>query len=338
VDERRRRHDRGPAPGRDHGRPFGVVPLLDTALGGPPGRGRHRLLRGRAGRVAGGTQTFTCALAFDGDQVAANDRDSLSLYVGPGPLDITEIQFHPQHAEGEWVEVRNRTSGPLDLTGFTLSDRGRARGRLSAGVTALAAESLAVLAQDRRGLLARFPGLDSTRVLGVSPWSSLNNANDTTGVADVVTLRESDETPCARQPYSASGIPAGVPIERSSEGEWRAALDPDGSPLRPPRAPAPLVGRFDLVPRRARQGTTLVRLAWSLPWNRARASVDVYDLSGARVAHAVSENLVSGRAEREWPIQNLAPGLYVVVLRARAESGSESLSESRTLRVDGATP
>jgi hypothetical protein len=81
--------------------------------------------------------------------------------VGAGPLEITEIQFHPGAGEGEWVEVRNRDTQPLDLAGFTLSDRGTARGVPGAGREALAPESLAVLAQDRAALLSRFA--DSTR-------------------------------------------------------------------------------------------------------------------------------------------------------------------------------
>src|SRR5439155_1326536 len=82
-------------------------------------------------------------------------------------------------------------------------------------------------------------GLDSARVWQVKPWAALNNSNDSTGIADAVALREADGTPCERVPYSASGVPSGVPLELR-EGEWRPSRAPLGTPLAPPRTLAPL--------------------------------------------------------------------------------------------------
>src|SRR6185503_7537367 len=79
------------------------------AIALPPLDAGKRVLRVRA-RLAG-------------DESAANDADSLLVRIGPGPLEVTEIQFHPAGGEGEWVEVRNRGDGPLDLATFTIADR-----------------------------------------------------------------------------------------------------------------------------------------------------------------------------------------------------------------------
>ena len=57
-------------------------------------------------------------VVLPGDESPANDADSLLVRVGPGPLETTEIQFHPVAGEGEWVEVRNRSVAPLDLAGY----------------------------------------------------------------------------------------------------------------------------------------------------------------------------------------------------------------------------
>ena len=287
--------------------------------------------------IAAGEHVLRVRVALDGDGAPGNDADSLRVRVGPGPLEITEIQFHPGAGEGEWVEVRSRDPAPLDLAGFTLSDRGTARGVPGAGHGALAPESLAVLAQDRGALLARFAGLDSTRVWEVKPWAALNNSNDSTGVADVVVLREMDGTPCRRVGYSASGVPAGVPIELRG-GAWLPSRVPLGTPLAPPVTLAPLATRFELTPRRLRAGAGVARLAWSLPWERARVSVEVYDLAGRRVQRALVDVATTGRGERDWSIERLAPGLYVVALLARSEPGDLTLRETAAFRVEGAAP
>jgi hypothetical protein len=272
-----------------------------------------------------------------GDESPGNDLDSLRVRAGPGPLEITEIQFHPSRGEGEWVEFRNRSPGPVDPGGFTLSDRGASRGRPDWPGPPLPAGAYAVFAQDRAALLAAHAGLDSGRVADVRPWPSLNNTDDASGFADAVVLRESDGVPCDRQDYSGAGVPSGVPVELAPGGGWRPALDPAGSPLAPAREPPPLAGSFDVRPARLEPGGD-ARVAWALPWLRARLAVDIYDLAGDRVGAAMAEMAVSGRGERVWYAGALAPGLYVLRMRARPEggSGAAEIGASRVVRVAGA--
>jgi hypothetical protein len=259
--------------------------------------------------------------------------------VGPGPLEVTEIQFHPSSGEGEWVEVLNRSGTPLALPEFSLADRRGLPGLPAGGSGPLPPESLAVLAQDRLALLARLPRLDPDRVWEVRPWGSLNNSDDSTGVADVVVLRESDGTPCARVPYSAAGVPAGVPLERRPDGSWGPAADPLGSPLAPPRALPPLSARFTLHPRRlGAGGMKTATIGWDLPWPRGRIAVDLYDLAGRRVGQVLAETSVPARGERTWSAAALPPGLYLVALLARAEGGPGALTATQALRVEGGVP
>jgi hypothetical protein len=291
------------------------------------------------GGLAAGRRVLRVSARLAGDAAAANDADSLVLRVGPGPLEVTEIQFHPGAGEGEWVEVRNRSGEALRPDEFTLADRRGAPGLPAGGQGALAAESLAVFAQDRAALLAGFPGLDGARVWEVRPWGSLNNGDDSTGVADVVTLRERDGTPCERVPYSAAGVPAGVPVERRPGGGWAPAAEPLGGPLAPPRALPPLALRFAVTPRRlGGAGATVATLGWDLPWPRGRIVVDLYDLAGRRVAQVLPETSVPPRGERPWTVQGLAPGVYVLALLARAESGAGSLTASQAVRIAGSAP
>ena len=290
------------------------------------------------GGLAAGKRMLRARARLDGDQAPGNDADSLVIRVGPGALEITEIQFHPGAGEGEWVEVRNRTGSPVPIAAFTLTDRRGAPGRPMGGEDPLAAESLAVLAQDRDALLARFPALDASRVWGVSPWASLNNSDDSTGVADIVTLREADGTPCERVSYSAHGVPSGVPIERSASNDWRPASDPLGGPLAPPRALPALPAHFSVTPRRLRALVGAATIGWELPWPRGRIIVDLYDLAGRRVARVLPETSVAARGERPWNVAGVAPGVYILALLARAEGGPGSLAASQPVRIEGSVP
>jgi len=269
-----------------------------------------------------------------GDEVPSDDRDSLRFRVGEGPLAVSEIQFHPADAEGEWIEVRNRSGYSLDLDTYTFSDRGTARGVPRDGFGALPPESLAVMAQDRLALLAAFPALAPERVWEVSPWAALNNSDDSTGIADQVVIRDADGLVAERVGYHAGGVPAGVPLEWR-EAAWQVALDPRGTPLSPPRALPPAARRFDLAPARVPGRGGVVNLAWALPWARARVRADLYDLDGRRVAELMPDLGVAGRGTRELRLEGLAPGVFWVVLESRAETGGGRATDARPLRVTG---
>lgn len=284
---------------------------------------------GNAGRAR-----LLARVEWPGDERAANDADTLALRVGEGPLELTEIQFHPAAGEGEWVEVRNRSGAPLALAGFTLADRASA-GAPVAAAAVLAPESLAVLAQDRAALLAAFPGLDTARVLAVAPWASLNNSDGGGGVADEVVLREPDGLAADRVAYSAAGVPAGTPLEKRG-GAWAAALATRGTPLAGPRGPDTRGAAFALSPRRLGGNGRELTLAWVLPWPRAKVTVELYDLSGRRAARLLDEVASGAADERRVALGDLAPGLYVAVLRAH--DGPRAVTHQAALRVAGRRP
>lgn len=283
---------------------------------------------------AAGPRRLHAQVVLAGDERTGNDADTLRVRVGPGPLALREIQFHPRAGEGEWVEVENRDDVPLDLARFRLSDRGATRATPSGGAT-LAPGALAVLAQDRAALLAHFPGLDPARVWEAAPWPALNNTNDTSGTADAVVLREDDGTPVSRVDYSATAVPDGVPLEWR-DGGWWPSLAADGTPLAAPRL---IVARggFEVVPRRWRAGGPPPRLAWVLPFTTARVSAELYDLAGRRVARPLHDRPSASHGEWTWSGPPPPPGVYAVVLRARGPQG-ESVAETRALRIEGEAP
>jgi hypothetical protein len=280
--------------------------------------------------LAAGKHTLVARVVLGGDERPANDFDTLRVRAGQGPLIVTEIQFHPAGGEGEWVEVRATDPFGVTLEDFTLGDRGSRAGRPESALH-LEPDSLALLTQDRAALLSRYPALDGSRVVEVAPWSPLNNSDDSTGIADIVSLRDRDGTPCDRVPYSARGVPAGVPLELVN-GVWQVDSAPGGTPLSPPQWPSPYAGRFELSPRRLKANEA-PRLIWSLPWTRCVISIDAFDLSGRRVGHALERD-AGPRGVRRIDFLP-GPGLYVFALAARAGDGGARLEETRMVRVEG---
>ena len=283
----------------------------------------------RAGRGA-----LVARVTLAGDEAPSDDADTLLARFGPGPLAVSEIQFHPAAAEGEWVEVRNSTHEPLSLDAFRLGDRAGAGGRIEPGVP-LAGDSLAVLAQDPTALLVAHPTLDASRVRRVTPWAALNNSDDASGIADQVVLADADGVPVERVSYSAGGIGAGVTLERDGD-TWRPAAAAGGTPLAPPRAAEPLPGGFRVHPRRLQGAGDTVQFAWELPWESARVTLELYDLDGRRTRRLAGPVPSGAHGERPVTLDALPPGVYLAVLRAESNDGS--LTRVTALRVEGARP
>ena len=281
-----------------------------------------------------GRGALVVRVSLVGDEAPANDSDTLLVRVGPGPLALTEIQFHPATGEGEWIEVRNRDIVPLALDRFLVGDRSGATGAVEAGPP-LASDSLAVFAQDPTALLMSRPSLDAARVRRVSPWSALNNTDDATGIADQVTIAERDGVPVERVAYSAEGIPAGVTLEYHDDA-WRPAEVPGGTPLALPLARPPVPGGFRADPRRLRQRGETVRFSWELPWPSPRVTLELYDLEGRRSRRLAGPVASGVHGEKPVTLDALAPGIYLAVLRAESDDGT--FTRVTPLRVDGDHP
>ena len=281
-----------------------------------------------------GARRVFARIALALDEAPANDADTLALRVGPGPLEVTEVQFHPGTGEGEWVEVRNRTGAPLALSDFTVADRAGG-GATVASALLLAPDSLAVIAQDRPAFVLAFPGVDTARVVAAAPWASLNNSDGSDGTADAVVVRGRDGLLDDRVEYSAAGVPAGTPLEKRG-GAWAPSSASRGTPLASPRIGSGDGAGFALSPRRLPPGERELLLAWTLPWERARVTVELYDLAGRRASRLLDEVVSGSSDERRASTGELPAGLYVAVLRAH--DGARTLTRQALLRVGGGRP
>src|SRR5262249_35317475 len=182
------------------------------------------------------------------------------------------------------------------------------------------------------------PALDGARVRRVSPWATLNNSDDATGVADQVVIVETSGLPVERVSYSASGIAAGITLERDGE-TWRPRPGAGGTPLAPPTPAQPVPGGFRADPRRLKPGRDTVRFAWELPWESARVTLELYDMDGHRTRRLAGPVASGAHGEQPVTLESLAPGIYLAVLRAESTaSEGGSLTRVTPLRVDGGRP
>ena len=318
-------------------REAGDEPRADRVVAGGLAPGETLAVEIDALAPEAGVHTWVLTAQLEGEESPPGTRDSLRARTGLGLLELTEIQFHPTHDEGEWIELRNRSREPVALSGWTLRDRSGTRG-IARTTLELAPESLAVLVQHRDLMIAAFPVLDTSRVVTLSPWPSLNNSDDSGGIADAVELSDTEALPADHAAYSAAGVPSGVPLDRGSGDKWRAALDPLGTPLASPLKPRSISGSFALLAPRLRAGTASTRVAWALPWSEARIRIDAYDLMGDRVAALLGDTEVAGHGERDLATAALGAGFYVLAFEARPQAGSGSVTATSTLRIEGYAP
>src|SRR5204862_90163 len=88
---------------------IGITPdALDTLARGRAPRdlapGDTASVNALVSGLAPGKRRLVVEAALEGDEAPENDRDSLWVRIGRGPLQLTEVQFHPASDEGEWVE------------------------------------------------------------------------------------------------------------------------------------------------------------------------------------------------------------------------------------------
>ncbi|MGV6860758.1 MAG: CotH kinase family protein [Putridiphycobacter sp.] len=83
-------------------------------------------------------------------------------------LIINEISFYQPETDtvGDWVEIYNRSNQTIDLNGFTFSQHKFKGGFLINTSLSIEPEDFIILANKRTSFLAKYPGLDSNKVIG----------------------------------------------------------------------------------------------------------------------------------------------------------------------------
>ncbi len=168
----------------------------------------------------------------DDDDATGDDDDATGFVVVPGDVIVTEVMSNPapvDDMDGEWIELRNLTSSPIDLSGWTLADRGTDSVVISpAGPLILPSGGYLVLGRDSAS------GVNG----GVAVNWAYGNAFELANGGDEVVLLDAsggeifglDYTSLFPNPAGVSTIFPGAPAWPASELETNWCSAPASSP------------------------------------------------------------------------------------------------------------
>lgn len=138
-----------------------------------------------------GRSTLEVEIEAEGDTNGANDRVSAAISSSPGEVVINEIMYRPDRS-GEWIELYNRTSEEIDLSGWEVKDRSGTSCSICDGEE-IAAGDYIILAQDPGMFSAAFPACMADVVCLAGGWPRLNDDGGD-GTADEIFIMRPDES------------------------------------------------------------------------------------------------------------------------------------------------
>lgn len=291
-----------------------------------------------------GQYNLAVSAGCSSENYTANNYRSILLTVG-SPVVINEIMYYPNSSLAEWVELYNRSIGPVDIKGWSLED--------DLGTPHLITSSSLVMMPQSYLILTSIDNQPLAECLRVKPsggWPSLNDYGDLVRLRD---LRSSQEDMVQYLPDWGKG--QGKTLERinpflisNTAASWGLSKDPFGST--PGRqnslyqenlsvnaeisaGPNPFSPDGD-----GHEDHTI--LNYQLPWDEAMVNISIYDRLGRRVRSLLNNHRSAkngcyawdGRGEdrRKCPM-----GIYVILLEAKEYSGPGTIKAKSTVALAG---
>jgi len=282
----------------------------------------------------------------DSDGRDTNDTLATTLVLPPPPVVINEVMFKPTGKACEWIELRNRSAGPLDLMDWTLEDSGGRPRRIANGNLAIDPGGFVLLVEDP-DLFAIACG-DSCGVLYLEPpggWPTLNDVDGPLGFADAVVIRDAFGTAVDSVAYGQGWSKPGVSIERISAEEpaadpanWSPHYGgPGGTPGRPNSVSFFLPQGGDMLKLSPSTFSPngdgrddLVGISVRLP-GAGQLRLAVYDVNGRLVRRLVDGEPVESARLTFWDGADdhgvaLPTGIYIVAAAARLNASDRALA------------
>lgn len=132
---------------------------------------------------------YRCAAVIGaaGDGDASNDTLAAEFMVGvpAASVIISEVMSAPPDGMPEWIELYNRASAPVDLTGWTIADNGSTNAPIGTAPMTIAAGAHIIITADPLQFLSSFPAMPETVLVIAAAVPSLNNTTP-----DAVVLRD----------------------------------------------------------------------------------------------------------------------------------------------------
>lgn len=244
---------------------------------------------------------------------------------------INEIMYAPDRKAGhpEWIELYNRSTEPVDLSGYRIGDASGKEAEIPEG-TIIRPLSYLVLTTDSAKFKAWFPGVEAVQVR----FPSLNNSGDT------VKLISPDGQVIEEVAYKGGGerdrsIERVDPLgEAGDPKNWRESVAKEGStPGRLNSVSAlPSAGRIllSLHPRVFNPERCRMTISYEAPLD-SEITLYIFNSAGVLVKTLLKWSRFSGRRTIEWDGRDekgrdLPTGLYLCQIIA-------SMKEARATAV-----
>jgi hypothetical protein len=295
-----------------------------------------------------GVSTLDLLLETEGDTNPANDNGSLRVGSSPGEIVITEIMYRPGDGS-EWIELFNRSAGPVDLSGWSVADRSGNSGSIACG-TDIGAGGFLVIAQDPEIFSSTFPLFGGDVLPLEDRWPRLNDG-DGNGTAEEIFLKRSDGAVMESVWYRGMlSDEKGRSLERLSpelcsavsEGIWLRCGAPDGStPGARNYCHSSIVpsSGFTVSPDPFRPGIdgTAMFIAAAQPGDISYGA-RIFDMEGREVSRLASGPVGAPAVSFTWDGcdrqgRATGTGLYICVVEFTGRGGGICRREKVTVRI-----
>ncbi|KXK56421.1 MAG: hypothetical protein UZ05_CHB002000201 [Chlorobi bacterium OLB5] len=128
-----------------------------------------------------GLRQFIAVVNYSADEDTSNNKYTASIEVSGGStagrVIINEIMYDFPDGECEWVEIYNNTDSVVNLKNWKISDNSLTQVNITSNDFFVNPQSYAVISQSS-AIFANHPSIDSSKVIIMSSFPSLNNAGD----------------------------------------------------------------------------------------------------------------------------------------------------------------
>lgn len=128
-----------------------------------------------------GLRQFIAVVNYSADEDTSNNKYTASIEVSGGStagrVIINEIMYDFPDGECEWVEIYNNTDSVVNLKNWKISDNSLTQVNITSNDFFVNQQSYTVISQSS-AIFANHPSIDSSKVIIMSSFPSLNNAGD----------------------------------------------------------------------------------------------------------------------------------------------------------------
>ena len=239
---------------------------------------------------------------------------------------INEIMYAPDRKAGhpEWIELYNRSTEPVDLSGYRVGDASGREAEIPEG-TIIRPLSYLVLTTDLTKFKAWFPGVEAVQV----KFPPLNNSGDTVKLIspdgrtlEEVTYKgggERDRSIERVDPFKEAGDPANWRESVAEEGSTPGKLNSVSN------LPAGDRISLSLSPRIFNPELGRMTIRYEAPLDSV-VTLYIFNSAGALIKTLLKDSRLSGRQTIEWDGRDergrdLPTGLYLCQIIASMEKG-----------------